>query len=78
MASSGIGDQAIAILLAIRLNTIKLFFPRELAIGALIASLRLPNKVSAKPSSNKPIYPSEAPPPGTLIIFGPNGQETSN
>jgi hypothetical protein len=78
MASAGIGDQQIAILLGVRLNTLKLFFPRELEIGAVIASLRFPTKVSAKPPTNKSTYPYEAPPPGTLIICGPNGQRISN
>jgi hypothetical protein len=78
MASSGIADQAISILLGVRLNTIQLFFPRELAIGALIASLRFPIKVQAKPPSNKSTYPYEPIPPGSLVICGPNGQEISN
>jgi hypothetical protein len=48
MAISGISDYQIAVLLRVKLNTLKLFFPRELELGAVIASIRPPSVKGAR------------------------------
>ena len=78
MAISGISDDQIAVLLRVKLNTLKLFFPRELELGAVIASIRLRSKAHAKPQSKKRTYATGPIPPGTIIVRGPNGQFKTN
>ena len=78
MAISGISDYQIAVLLRVKLNTLKLFFPRELELGAVIASIRLRSKAHPKPQSKKRTYASGPIPPGTIIVRGPNGQFKTN
>jgi hypothetical protein len=78
MAISGISDLKISVLLGVKLNTLKLFFPRELELGAVIASIRLRSKAHAKPQSKKRTYATGPIPPGTIIVRGPNGQFKTN
>lgn len=78
MASSGISDYQISVLLGVKLTTLKLFFPRELELGATIANIRLRTKVRSQPPSNKRTYSSNPIPPGTIIVRGPNGQFRTN
>ena len=78
MACSGITDYQIATLLGVKLNTLKLFFPRELELGAVIASIRLRLKVQSQPQSKKRTYATGPIPPGTIIVRGPNGQFMTN
>ncbi len=73
MASCGIAEYKIAVLLGIRLETVKLFFPHELEKGAVIFSLR-PSK-AARRSTQKETYPTQPVPRSAFVVCGPNGEE---
>jgi hypothetical protein len=70
MVILGLSDTKIAALLGIHLTTLKRFFSRALEFRT--APQPRPANPSAKPRET---YPTTPPPPGSIIVRGPNGEE---
>jgi hypothetical protein len=75
MASSGINDFQIAVFFRVKLNVLKLFFPYELELGVIIASLRFRLKIQWQPQSKKRTYSSDPHRPAPSSSAAPTGKE---